>query len=90
MSYPESRNERGRQRASHVVAGYLAAAALFVGLIGIVYKPAQVGVGAIFVALIAAAMGGPQRRLATGALVIATVSWVVGMTLAVLLDRPLW
>jgi hypothetical protein len=90
VNYPESRNETGRQRASHVVAGYLAAAALFVGLIGIVYKPAQVGVGAIFVALIAAAMGGPQRRLAAGALVVAAVSWVIGMTLAVLLDRPLW
>ena len=90
MSYPESRKRTERERASHAVAGYLAAAALFVGLIGIVYKPGQVGVGAIFVALIAAAMGGPQRRLAAAALVIATASWIVGMTVAVLLDRPLW
>jgi hypothetical protein len=90
VSYPESRDDRGRQPASHVVAGYLAAAALFVGLIGIVYKPGQVGVGAILVALVAAAMGGPQRRLAAAALVIATLSWLVGMTVAVLLERPLW
>lgn len=90
MSFPESGDDAGRQRAADGVAGYLAAAALFVGLIGIVYKPAQVGVGAILVALLAAAMGGPQRRLAAGALVIATVSWILGMTLAVLLDRPIW
>ena len=90
MSYSEHRSETGRQRASDGVAGFLAAAALFVGLIAIVYKPAQVGAGAIFVALIAAAMGGPQRRLAAAALVVATAGWVLGMTLAVLLDRPLW
>jgi uncharacterized membrane protein YfcA len=90
VSFPESRNDAGRQRASHAVAGYLAAAAFFVGLIGIVYKPAQVGAGAILVALLAAAMGGPQRRLAAAALVVATASWVLGMTLAVLLDRPIW
>lgn len=90
MSFSETRNETGRERASYAVAGYLAAAAIFVGLIAIVYKPAQVGAGAIFVALLAAAMGGPQRRLAAAALVIATASWVLGMTVAVLLDRPLW
>jgi hypothetical protein len=90
VSYPETRDESGRQRASHVVAGYLAAAAVFAGLIAIVYKPAQLGVGAILVAVLAAAMGGPQRRLAAAALVIATASWVVGMTIAVLLDRPIW
>jgi hypothetical protein len=47
-------------------------------------------VGAILVALIAAAMGGPQQRLAAGALVIATVCWIVGMTLAVMFEQPLW
>jgi hypothetical protein len=90
VSFPEIRNERERQRAADGVAGYLAAAALFVGLIGIVYKPAQVGVGAILVALLAATIKRPQRRLAAAALVIATASWILGMTLAVLLDRPIW
>jgi hypothetical protein len=90
VSLSETRNETHRDRPSHAVAGYLAAAALFVGLIGIVYKPGQVGVGAMLVALVAAAMGGPQRRLAAAALVIATASWILGMTLAVLLERPLW
>jgi hypothetical protein len=90
VSHPDTRNEPPRQRASDVVAGYLAAAALFVAFIGVVYKPGQVGVGAILVALIAAAMGGPQQRLAAGALVIATVCWIVGMTLAVMFEQPLW
>lgn len=90
MSFPESRSEPERERPSHAVAGFLAAAALFAGLIGIVYRPGQVGVGAMLVALVAAAMGGPHRRLAAAALVIATASWVVGMILAVVLERPLW
>lgn len=90
MSARERTEAERREPASHTVAGYLAAAALFAGLIGIVYRPGQVGPAAMLVALLAAAMGGPQRRLAGAALVIVTVSWTVGMIVAVVAERPLW
>ncbi len=90
MSAPERTDVTRREPASHAVAGYLAAAALFAGLVGIVYRPGQVGPGAMLIALLAAAMGGPHRRLAAFALVVVTVSWIVGMTIAVVFDRRLW
>lgn len=90
MSARELPDQERRDRPAHAVAGYLAAAALFAGLAGIVYKPGQVGPGAIFVALLAAALGGPQRRLAAFAVVATTLAWLLGMTLAVVYERPLW
>ncbi len=44
----------------------------------------------MLVALIAAVIGGPQKRLADAALVIATVSWFLGMVVAVLTERPIF
>ena len=79
-----------REPPSHFVAGFLAAAALFAGLVAIIYYPGRIGPGAILVALIAAAMGGFQSRLASTALVVATAGWFLGMILAVLLERPIF
>lgn len=90
MSARERADVQRREPASHAVAGYLAAVALFAGIVGIVYRPGQVGPGAMLIALLAAAMGGPHRRLAGIALVIVTVSWIAGMIIAVVLERPLW
>jgi hypothetical protein len=86
----ESTPPARREPSSHVVAGFLAAAALFAGLVAIVYYPGRVGPGAILVALIAAAMGGFQSRLAAAALAVATAGWFLGMILAVLLERPIF
>ena len=86
----ESRPPARRDPASHVVAGFLAAAALFAGLVAIVYYPGRVGPGAILVALIAAAMGGFQSRLAAIAVAVATAGWFVGMIVAIVLERPIF
>jgi hypothetical protein len=86
----ESSPPARREPASHTVAGFLAAAALFAGLVAIVYYPGRIGPGAILVALIAAAMGGFQSRLAAMALVVATAGWFLGMIVAVLLERPIF
>jgi hypothetical protein len=86
----ESSPPARREPPSHVVAGFLAAAALFAGLVAIIYYPGRIGPGAILVALIAAAMGGFQSRLAATALVVATAGWFLGMILAVLLERPIF
>ena len=86
----ESRPAARRDPASHVVAGFLAATAIFAGLIAIVYYPGRVGPGAILVALIAAAMGGFQSRLAGIAVAVATAGWFVGMVVAIVLERPIF
>jgi hypothetical protein len=76
--------------AAHYVAGFLAAIAIFAGFVAIAYYPGRVGAGAIAVALVAAAMGGFQSRLAAWAVGIATVGWIVGMIVAVSLERPVF
>lgn len=80
----------GPEPPSHSVAGFLAAAALFAGLVAIVYYPGRIGPGAMLVALIAAAMGGFQSRLAAIAVAVATLGWLLGMIVAVLLERPIF
>jgi hypothetical protein len=87
-----SREERPveREPAAHVVAGFLAAAALFAGFVALVYYPGRVGPGAMFVALLAAALGGFQRRFAAWTLAVVTACWFAGMVLAVLLERPIF
>jgi hypothetical protein len=76
--------------ASQYVAGFMAAAAIFVGAAGIVYYPGRVASGAIVVSLIAAAIGGFQSRLAAFAVGFCTVCWVAGMILSVALERPVF
>ncbi|MDQ3670381.1 MAG: hypothetical protein M3377_08905 [Actinomycetota bacterium] len=90
MSADERREGDFREPASYTVAGYMAAAALFAGLLALIWYPGRIGPAAILVALVAAAMGGPQRRLAAFALAAATTCWFTGMILAVVLGRPIF
>ena len=89
MSVDESRSPDAAS-ASEYVAGFLAAAAIFAGIVAIVYYPGRVGAGAILVALVAAAMGGFQSRLATFAVGVATLGWLAGMIVAVAFERPVF
>lgn len=77
-------------RPIDAIAGLMSAAAIFVGLIAIAYRPIRVGVPAIGLALIASAIGGRHARLAAAAVAIATSAWVVGMILAVVTRHPLY
>lgn len=79
-----------RSRPSESVAGFLAAVALFVSLIGIAYRPVRLIPGAVVVALVAVGMGGRHQRLAAVAVAVAAVAWVVGMTIAVITSNPLY
>jgi hypothetical protein len=79
-----------RERPADTVAGFLATAALFAGLLSIVYRPARIGPVALVVALIAVAMGGRHERLAAWAVATVTVGWILGMIVAVLTEKPLW
>jgi hypothetical protein len=80
--------ERGA--SAEAVAGFLAAAAIFVSLMGIAYRPARLVPVAILLALVAAGIGGRSARLATFAVAVGAVSFAVGMTLAVLTGHPLY
>jgi hypothetical protein len=90
VSADETRRSPDTLPASHYVAGFLAASAIFAGLVAIVYYPGRVGAAAILVALIAAAVGGFQSRLATFAVATATLGWLVGMIVSVSLERPVF
>ena len=90
MSVDESRRAPDTPAVSHYVAGFLAAAAIFAGIVAIVYYPGRVGAGAILVALVAAAMGGFQSRLAAWAVVIATLGWLAGMIVAIAFEHPVF
>jgi hypothetical protein len=88
VSFPEARADR--DRPGEVVAGFLASAALFAGLIAIAYKPIRVAPAALVVALIAAGIGGRHQRLAALATGVVTVGWIVGMIVCVITERPLF
>ena len=90
MSYDESRGWPDARPASEYVAGFLATVAIFGGLVGIIYYPGRVASGAILVALVSAAIGGFQSRLAAFAVAITTLSWLAGMIISIALERPIF
>ena len=79
-----------RARPAETVAGFLAAAAIFVSITGIAYRPLRLIPLAIVLALIATGIGGRATRLATWAVAISAVSFAVGMAVAVITSKPLW
>jgi hypothetical protein len=68
----------------------MATFAIFAGLAALVYYPGRIGPGAIFIALLAAAIGGTDRRLVPGAVIATAASWLLGMIIAVLLENPIF
>jgi hypothetical protein len=77
-------------RPAETVAGFLAATALFAGLVALVYRPARIAPAAIVVALIASAIGGRYSRLSALAVAVSAVCFVAGMTIAVVFEKPLF
>jgi hypothetical protein len=93
--------ERQRDRLD-TLAGLMSAAAIFVGLLGMTnfnlnisgthleMRPIRIGVAAVVLALVAAGIGGRHSRLAALAVGIAGASWVAGMIIAVVTERPIF
>jgi hypothetical protein len=79
-----------RSRSSETVAGFLSALAIFTSLIALAWHPLRLLPVAIILALIAAAIGGRNRRLAYWATMICAVCFFLGMTIAVVTSRALW
>jgi hypothetical protein len=79
-----------RAGSTETLAGFLAAAAIFVSLAGLAYRPLRLVPFAILLALIAVAIGGRSIKLATAATIVGALCFVVGMALAVVTSHPLW
>jgi hypothetical protein len=77
-------------RPSETVAGYLAALAIFVALIGLAWHPLRLIGPAIVVSMLAAAMGGRHQRLAFAAVMIVAACFFFGLLIAVVTSRSLW
>jgi len=71
-------------------AAFLAVLAAAAGVLAIFWYPGRLGSAALLVCLIAAAIGGSQRRLVAGCLAIITLCWFVGMVFSVVTDRPIF
>jgi hypothetical protein len=79
-----------RRGSVDTLAGFLAAAALFFGLIALAFRPVPVGTAAILLGLVAAGMSERQRRLAGAAVGVSALCFVAGMAIAVVTESPLW
>jgi hypothetical protein len=76
--------------ATEALAGFLAAAAIFVSVIGLAYRPLRLIPFAILISLIAVGIGGRSERLATAAAFIGAGCFVLGLAFAVATSHPLW
>ena len=83
-------NERPGRRPSETVAGYFSAIAIFLSVIGIAWHPLRLILPSTAIALVAAAMAGPGRRLQFAAVIICTVCLFLGLTVAVVTSSALW
>jgi hypothetical protein len=83
-------HERARRRSAETVAGYLSALAIFMSVIGIAWHPLRLILPSLLLALVAAAMAGPGRRLQFAAVLICAVCFFLGFTVAVVTSHALW
>ena len=79
-----------RARPAETVAGLLAAAAIFISLMGLAYRPVRLVPVAILLGLVATGIGGRNARLAQLAVACGAACFAVGMALAVLTGHPLY
>ena len=102
MSTPASPIVDDRLSPAEAVAGFLAAASIFVAAITVLnihftiegvslaFRPIKTGVAAEVVALFAAALGGGRSKLPVAAVAFCTVAWFAAMVVAVVTRRPLF
>lgn len=82
--------ERDSHGAVESVAGLLAAAALFLGLLELVYRPFRLAPVALILVLIATVMSRRHQRLTGIAVAVIGVCFVVGASLQVITHHPLF
>ncbi len=83
--------EDDRASAAEIAAGFLAAISFAASAIALVYYPVRLAPFAILVALVAVALAGKRNsKLAAGAVAAGTLAWLIGMTIAVIMSRPIY
>jgi hypothetical protein len=82
--------EPTRPRPADSIAGYLAAMAIFICLIGLAWHPLRLILPGIVIAMVSAGIGGRHKKLAFAAVMIAAACFFFGMMIAVITSRPLW
>jgi hypothetical protein len=75
---------------AQTVAGLISAVSISVSLIGVAYRPLRLIPFAIVLALLATGIGGRHVRLATLAVAVGAVCFVLGLATAVITSNPLW
>jgi hypothetical protein len=81
---------RDSRRSVESVAGLLGAAALFLGLLALAYRPFRLAPVALVLALIATLMSREHQRLIAMAMAVIGVCFVVGAALQVIVRHPLF
>ena len=80
-----------RTRPAEAVGGFLAAAAITISLVAIVYRPVRLIPFALAIAFVAVALTRERHaRLAAAAVAVGAICWLAGMTVAVLTGKPLY
>jgi hypothetical protein len=77
-------------RPVEVVAGLMAAGALFLGVLELVYRPFRLAPAAVILLLAAAVMSKDQHRLVAVGFAVVGVGFVAGAALQVLTHHPLY
>jgi hypothetical protein len=88
MSAVPEREPRATQ--ADIVGGLLAAAAIFVGAVGVVQTPIRIIPIAVVLALVSVRMTDRYRTLAAWAVGLNIVWWLLGMTVAIVTENPLY
>ena len=90
MSEAEPHEAQPARSWADPLSGIFAAIALFFSLLALAYHPLTVSVAAVLLALLSVLMSARHERLAGFALGVAGLSFVTGMTIAIITDKPLW
>ena len=83
-------SELDRTGHGEAIAGYMSAVAIFVGAMALAVRPLPLSLAALVLSLVATGIGGRWGRLHAFAVGAATLSFILGMTIAVVTSRPLW
>ena len=78
------------RNVAEALAGFMAAAAVFIALMGVAYRPVRLTMVAALLALVATAMSRNQPKLVPVAWAMIGIGFVVGVTLQVLTHHPLF
>jgi hypothetical protein len=79
-----------RAGAADVVGGLLAAASIFVGAVGVAQTPVRIIPVSVVLALAAVRMTDRFRALAAWAVWLNILWWLLGMTVAIITENPLY